>query len=312
MIKDTPIMETQLTQAVFQTDVARVAEHIASFIENKCVEFHRDGALVSLSGGLDSSTVLALTVRALGPERVKALLLPEKQGNPDALKFAHLVASRFGVETITRDISRILRALGTYNFILSRLPTRRARAKAYHTYITHHDKNPFLELAQGEGSEMMRRGFALYTMKQRARLVVEYLVSDQNNLLVVGSAHKSEDLVGLYVKFGVDDCADLMPLKNLYRSQILLLAEYLGVPDEVRQRKPNPDLIPGVEDKYLDMLGISSEVVDLVLYGLEHGMNDAEISMQTALPMDKVQEIRDLIKNTAHMRNASQAPDLDG
>ena len=142
-------------------------------------------------------------------------------------------------------------------------------------------------------------------------MFIDYLIAEQNNWLVVGAAHKSEDLVGLYVKFGVDDCADLMPLKDLYRTQILMLAEYLGVPEEIRTRTPNPDLIPGVEDKYLDILGIPSATVDLILYGLEHAMTDADISSQTGVPEKKVGEIRTLVKNTEHMRNASQAPDIE-
>jgi len=304
-------MDTSLTSSVFKMDVPKVTEEIAAFIERKRIELHRDGALVSLSGGLDSSTVLALTVRAMGAERVKALLLPEKQGNPEAEKYAHQVAAGFGVETITRDISRILKALGAYDFILPRIPTRQVRAFAIRTYFNQHGKNPFLELAHGEGDEMMRRGFAIYTIKQRARLLAEYLVADQKNLLVVGSAHKSEDLVGLYVKFGVDDCADLMPLKNLYRTQTLMLAKYLKVPEAVLQRTPNPDLLPGVEDKYMDMLGIPAETVDLLLYGLEHNMQDDDISAQLGIPREKVGEVRTLIKDTAHMRNASQAPSLD-
>jgi NAD+ synthase len=304
-------MGALLTPAVFQIDVAKVTEQIASFIETKRIEFHRDGALVSLSGGLDSSTVLALTVRAMGPERVKALLLPEKQGNPDAAKYAHRVASWLGVETITQDISSTLDTLGTYDFFLQRIPTRRARAFVLHTYFSRHGQNPFMELAHGEGDEMMRRGFALFTIKQRARLLVEYLIAEQNNWLVVGAAHKSEDLVGLYVKFGVDDCADLMPLKNFFRTQILMLAEYLGVPEEIRRRTPNPDLLPGVEDKYMDILGIPSATIDLILYGLERKINDAEISSQTGVLEEKVREIRALVSDTKHMRNASQAPDLE-
>lgn len=304
-------MKKILTPAVFQIDAAKVTEQIASFIEAKRIEFHRDGALVSLSGGVDSSTVLALTVRAMGPERVRALLLPEKQGNPDAVKYAQRVASWLGVETITYDLSRILGTLGTYDFILPRIPTRRARALAFQAYFSRRGQNPFLELAHGEGNEMMRRGFALFTIKQRARLVVEYLIAEQNNWLVVGAAHKSEDLVGLYVKFGVDDCADLMPLKNFFRTQTLMLAEYLGIPEEIRQRTPNPDLIPGVEDKYMDILGIPSATIDLVLYGLEHAMTDTDISSQTGVPEEKVREIRALVKDTEHMRNASQAPDLE-
>ncbi|HVP22158.1 MAG TPA: NAD(+) synthase [Anaerolineaceae bacterium] len=303
-------MELSLTPAVFQIDAAKVTEQISAFIEAKRIEMHRDGALVSLSGGLDSSTVLALTVRAMGPEHVKALLLPEKQGNPDADKYARQVAAWLGVKIIIRDLSSILSTIGTYNFVLSRIPSRQARALVFQTYFTHHSQNPFLEIARGEGDEMMRRGFSLFNSKQRVRLVVEYMVAEQNNLLVVGAAHKSEDLVGLYVKFGVDDNADLMPLKNLYRTQTLLLAEYLEVPEEIRQRTPNPDLIPGVEDKYMNILGIPPETIDLVLYGLDHGMSDSVISIQVGVPEKKVGEIRALVRDTEHMRTASQAPEL--
>ena len=257
------------------------------------------------------SAVLLLCARAVGRERVTALLMPEKQGNPEAEKYAHQAASWLGVETITRDLSPILKSLGTYDFILPRIPTRLGRALAVRTFFTQRGKNPFHQLAHGESNEMMRRGFALYNSKQRIRLVVEYLIAEQNNLLVVGSAHKTEDLVGLFVKFGVDDNADLMPLKNFYRTQTLLLAKYLDVPEQIRQRTPNPDLIPGVEDKYVDMLGISAEKIDLILYGLEHGMSDADIAVQIGIEEAKVAEIRSLVQATGHMRAPSQAPDGD-
>ena len=138
------------------------------------------------------------------------------------------------------------------------------------------------------------------------RLVVTYLLAEEHNLLVVGSAHKSEDMLGLFVKFGVDDVADLMPLKNLYRSQILQLAAYLGVPEEILARTPNPDLIPGVEDKYMDMIGLSYDTLDPLLYGLEHGLADEEIASQLGLPLEQVRQIRSVVSLTEHMRNPSQ------
>ena len=303
-------METLLTPDVFQMDVARVAAQITEFIEARRIELHRDGALVALSGGLDSSTVLALTVRAMGAERVKALLLPEKQGNPEAERYARQAASWLGVETLTRDLTPLLRSLGAYKSILPRIPTRRARAFAFQAYFKQRSRNPFLQLAHGEGNDLMRHGFAAINIKQRARLVMEYLIAEENNYLVVGCAHKTEDLVGLYVKFGVDDLADVMPLKNLYRTQTMSLAAYLGVPEEIRARSPNPDIIPGVKDKYLDLLGVPAGKIDLVLYGLEHGMPAAAIAEQTGVAGEMVTTIRELMNDTDHMRHPNLAPDL--
>ncbi|HOV06570.1 MAG TPA: NAD(+) synthase [Anaerolineaceae bacterium] len=305
------MMEPLLTTEVFQIDVARVAAQISEFIEARRSELHRDGALVALSGGLDSSTVLALTVRAMGAERVKALLLPEKQGNPEAVQYAHQVASWLGVETLTRDLTPILRSLGAYKSVLPRIPTRRARAFAFQAYFNQRSRNPFLQLAHGEGNPLMRHGFAAINIKQRARLVMEYLVAEENNYLVVGCAHKTEDLVGLYVKFGVDDLADIMPLKNLYRTQTLMLAAYLGVPEEIRSRSPNPDIIPGVRDKYLDLLGVPAGKIDLVLYGLEHQLPAAVIADQTGVEVEKVTALRDLMNDTDHMRHPNLAPEFN-
>jgi NAD+ synthase len=127
------------------------------------------------------------------------------------------------------------------------------------------------------------------------------------NFLVAGCAHKSEDMVGLFVKFGVDDIADIMPLKTLYRSHILQLAEFLGVPVEILNRTPNPDIIPGVSDKYMDILGLPCDMLDLILYGIEHGMNDEIIAAQLNLPEGRVVDIRNLIHQTEHMRSPSRS-----
>jgi NAD+ synthase len=196
--------------------------------------------------------------------------------------------------------------LGTYTFILSILPFRFLQDRATRAYLNATRTNPFIEIMNGGASFFRRSGFARFTSKQRVRLVVTYFIAKLRNLLVVGSAHKSEDMLGLFVKFGVDDVADLMPLKNLYRSQILQLASFLGVPEEIIQRTPNPDVIPGVNDKYVDILGLPANVMDLLVVGIERGMDDAEISTQLQLPLDKVHQVRELVRQTEHMRLPSQ------
>jgi NAD+ synthase len=296
----------KLDSGVFKIDAAAYVDRLCDFIRESQSALHRDGILVPFSGGLDSSTILLLCRRAVGSDHILALLMPEKQGNPEAERYARIVTGQYQIKTITRDISPILSSLGTYQFILSAVPFRSVQNWATQTYMKSTGSNPFLQIMQGKASDLERRGYAKYMTKQRIRAVMEYLVAEELNFLVAGSAHKSEDMVGLFVKFGVDDIADIMPLKNLYRSHILQLAEYLGVPAEILNRTPNPDIIPGVSDKYVDMLGLPYDKVDLVLYGIEHGMEDDLIAGQLNLPEKKVAEIRSLILDTEHMRTPSR------
>jgi NAD+ synthase len=297
-----------LDESAFAIDAERYASVIASFIAGAVKDLSREGVLVPISGGLDSSVVAALSVRAVGKESVTGILLPEKQGNPDATSYANLIAESLGVETYTVDISKALAALGAYDFALSKIPGRWLKARLVRSF---NRGNQILELNKGTASDLARRGAASFFIKQRVRLVATCKYAEEHNLLVCGSAHKSEDLVGLFVKFGVDDVADVMPLKHLYRAQILQLGEHLELPTEILERSPNPDVIPGVTDKYRDILGIDSAKVDLILLGIERGMKAGDIAGQTGVPERDVATIGELVRVTAHMRNPSMAPVFD-
>jgi len=297
----------KLDSEVFKINAAAYVDRLSEFISQNKAELNRDRILVPLSGGVDSSTVVALCARAVGSAQVTALLMPEKQGNPEAARYGQMVVQQFGVQSLERDISGVLSRLGTYSYIIPRIPFRGIQEWLSRRYLKATKRNPFLQIVKGDASALERKGYARYNSKHRVRLVTEYLVAEEGNYLVAGCAHKSEDLVGLYVKFGVDDNADIMPLKNLYRSHILQLAEYLGVPNEIIGRTPNPDIIPGVSDKYMDLLGLPSETLDLMLYGIEHGMDDDAVAGQLNLPAAKVGEIRDLVQRTEHMRTPSRS-----
>jgi NAD+ synthase len=297
-----------LDESAFAIDAERYASEIASFIAAAMSDLSRAGVLVPISGGLDSSVVASLAVRAVGKEAVTGLLLPEKQGNPEAEQYANRIAESLGIETQTIDISKALKGLGAYGFALSHIPGRKLKAALVHLF---NRGNQILELNRGTASSLARKGAASFFIKQRVRLAATYKYAEERNLLVCGSAHKSEDLVGLFVKFGVDDGADVMPLKNLYRTQILQLGEQLGLPAEILSRSPNPDVIPGVTDKYRDILGLESAKVDRVLLGIERGLETAEIAKQTGVPKREVATIEELVRVTAHMRNPSMAPVFD-
>ena len=300
----------KVSPAVFELDVPAVVGAIEQFISEQVTELDRAGIVVPLSGGLDSSTVLALCARAISPDRVTALLLPDSRGSRDALRFSRLVAGRLGVRVVVQNATRVNRAAGVYNFVGYRLPMRRLVARVVRTYLAGDANNVFLAGVRGTDHLLTRQALAAIYARQRLRMVMTYRYAELHRLVVVGTAHKSEDLLGLFVKFGVDDAADLMPLKGLYRSHVMRIAAAVGVPAEVLERSPNPEMLPGIDDKYLDVFGVPAPTVDLVLWGVEHGLSDAEIAHDITVDPAKVAELREAVRVSAHMRQPSRHPDL--
>jgi len=304
----------ELNEESLKIDCETISAKIQEFIKNQVKKLKRDGAIFGLSGGLDSTVVASLCVRALSKEKNLGLFMPEKEGNPQALKDGELVTKWLGIKTETVDITPELKAMGVYNFAFSKIPTRKLKEKATHIWYKQFEKkygeNPFFYGLEGVSDKLIAKGIAHFKAKHRMRMVLVYFYGESNNLLVVGAAHKSEDMTGLFSKFGIDNNADIMPIGNFYRTQIIQLAEYLGVPEKIISKPSSPDLIPGVEDKYVYLIGLPSAEVDLVLFGLEKNMDVEEISAQTKIPLSKVNYIKDLGERSYHMRHPSITPDL--
>lgn len=284
---------------------------IETFIRTKFIESKKKGILVTVSGGLDSSVAAALVTRAVGKGKVTALMLPERFGNPEANLYGKLIIKQLDIKSKKIYINPIIRGLKISDFLLTFLGGRafwQNRIEKVQQKKGDEVYNGYLKMLRGERLETFQKYTSKINGRQRARLLYAYKYAEDNNLLLVGATHKTERSVGLFAKFGIDDCADIMPLKNIYRSQILQIGQHVGVPAEILNRTPNPDMVPGVTDKYVSYLELPAQQVDLILLGLENKMTPKEIAEQIKVREEKVLEVQEIVRLTEMQRNPSLAP----
>ena len=131
-------------------------------------------------------------------------------------------------------------------------------------------------------------------------MVLLYLHGEIENRLVVGAANRTEYSIGYFVKHGCDDATDIMPLLNLYKTQVRELARYLNIPSRIIEKPPSPDILPGIIDE--EAIGIPYEKLDLILLALEKGWEIGEIAKVLEIEEEKVVYAKKLIQKSEHMR----------
>lgn len=296
---------------VFEINSQQWCEKIIDFIKKMYSKSFREGIVVPISGGLDSSVVAALCVRAIGNDKVVGLMLPERLGNPEARHYGIMIAKNLDIKTKTINISPILRGLGMNDPLLSVLSGREFWKDIINKNMQkrgHTVKGDYLASLKGILNIQGRKLVAKVGSKQRARLLATYKYAEENNYLVAGSANKTERMVGLFCKYGIDDSADIMPLKHIYRSQILQLAKYLGIPSLIIDRTPNPDILPGITDKYVGYFDLDSHQIDSIIFGVEDGLLDSDIANQIGVSESTIRYMREIIFLSNNYRNHELAP----
>jgi len=289
----------------------KVALSLENFIREYTEKLEREGAILGLSGGIDSAVIVALCVRALGPKKTLALIMPEKDSKKEHIQDALSFARKLNIEAKLIDITPYLEGLGVYKLfplgkLLSLGKLKGALVKkAYRFYERKTGKIPFLESLLGfkdkEYSSYLARGNAYYRAKHRLRMILLYLYGEMENRLVVGAANKSEYKIGYFVKHGCDDATDIMPLLNLYKTQVRELASYLNIPARIIEKPPSPDVMPGLtNDK--EVIRISYEKMDLILLTLEKGWKLSDIVEALEIKEDEVIYVKNLIQKSEHMR----------
>jgi len=305
--------EINLNEDAFKIDAQEWCRQIETFISDNLNLLYRDGIVVPISGGLDSSVVAALCTRAIGNKKVIGLMLPERLGNPEADYYGKLIAKHLEIPTMKINISPILRGLRTSNLFLSAISGRESWKDRVNSYLLKRNqtsKTLYMDALTGKLDASSRKLIAQVNSKQRARLLAAYKIADEHNFMVAGSSNKTEQMVGLFIKYGIDDCADIMPLKNIYRTQILQLAEYMKIPTDILHRSPNPDILPGITDKYQDYLGIDYLKVDLILLGMQMELSTNEIAKQLGIDNQIVMQIFGVVELSENSHSHALAPVL--
>jgi NAD+ synthase len=299
--------DTPLTPEALRLDAeSAVAGLVDGLSELVLRRLRKRGAVVAVSGGIDSSVAAALSVRALGAERVLALLLPESESSDDTLELSNLLVSHLGVESVVEDITPLLEAAGCYRrrdeAIAQVVPGYGTgwRAKLVLPSVLGSERLPIfsvvVESPEGEltqarlTADAYRAVVAATSFKQRSRKMLEYYHADRLDRAVVGTPNRLEYDQGFFVKCG-DGAADVKPLAHLYKTQVYQLAEHLGIPEEIRVRPPTTDTysLPQSQEEFY--FSVPYEVLDLCLYALNTGLPPASVTAASGLREEDVERV---------------------
>ena len=306
-------------------DPAQTVEQITAAIRHQIhIQLRRKGAVLGLSGGIDSAVTAALCARALGPQRVLGLLMPEQDSDPHSTRLGQLAAHSLGIETLLEDIAPILNAAGCYRrrddaarlvvpdygpgYKCKLILPDALSGAIYHIFwIAVEDPNGLQQRHRLPPAAYL--GIVAATnMKQRTRKQLEYYHADRLNFAVAGTPNRLEYDQGFFVKNG-DGAADLMPIAHLYKTQVYQLADYLRVPDEIRNRPPTTDTYSLAQTQQEFYFSLPYHKLDLCLYALNHGLSPADIAHAVALTPDQVQLIyRDIQGKRRATRYQHQHP----
>jgi NAD+ synthase len=265
-------------------------------------ELGRRGAVVAVSGGVDSGVCAALAVRALGPGRVLLLRLPERDIGGGASDLGLELAQSLGAPSEEESITAALEGLGCYRrrdaairmVVPDYEPTWRhklVRSAPTGGIIVF---SLVVERPDGTTEERVlpsaayRALIAATNMKQRVRKLIEYTWADQLGYAVIGTPNLLEFDQGFFVKGG-DGLADVKPIAHLYKTQVYELAQALGLPDAIARRAPTTETfsLPQTQEEFY--FGHPYERMDLLVWARDAGVSAGELAPHVGLVPEAVE-----------------------
>jgi len=315
----------EFSAEVLTIDLEKEAERIASRIRD-CMknQLKRRGIVIGISGGIDSSVTAALAIKALGKERVFGLEMPERHSAKETTSLSRSVIDHLGIDSLRIDISPILESVGFYRLydeaVRMVIPEYGDGWKSKVVTSSVFDNHGFSLLsvvAQPPfGANVKARLplkpyleiVAATNFKQRTRKMLEYYHADRLNFAVAGTPNRLEYDQGFFVKQG-DGTADLKPIAHLYKTQVYRLAEYLGIPEEIRKRPPTTDtysLAQGQDEFYFSL---PYGEMDLCLFGKNNGVEPSVVASAIGLKPEQVEKVyEDIDRKRATTRYLHMKP----
>jgi NAD+ synthase len=288
-----------------ELDPAEAAGNIIQAIREQVLgTLRRRGVVIGLSGGIDSSVSAALCRRALGPERVLGLLMPERAEGSESLRLGRLLAEALGIPHEVEVIGPALEAVGCYRWqadAIRRLVPEYDARWGFKLVVSAEARGlPVYQLVlqPPDGArrtlrlppDVLLELVAATNFKQRTRKMLEYAHADRLRYAVVGTPNRLEHDQGFFVKGG-DGAADLKPIAHLYKTQVYALAAHLGIPEEIRARPPTTETysLPQTQEEFF--FRVPLETLDLCLYAHDRGISAQAVAEEVGLTPAEAQAV---------------------
>jgi NAD+ synthase len=262
-----------------ESELEATREHLEAFVERMVDRAGAEGAVLGLSGGIDSTLTAHLAVGALGPDRVHGLVMPSEVNAADNMSDAERVARDLGIEYDVVDIGPI------YDAFVEAFPDEETERRV--------ETDP-LRTAAGN-------------VRVRIRAVLDYFVANAENRLVLGTGNRSEALTGYFTKYG-DGAVDCHPIGNLYKQQVRQLAAYVGVDDDLVNKTPSAEMWTGQTDEA--EMGLDYDTLDAILaLHVDGPLSRAATVRQLGVSESQIDHVVDLYERSAHKRSVPPSPE---
>jgi len=251
-------------------NLEEVSTVIKDFIKTYVENSGCKGVVIGLSGGIDSALTAVLCKQALGKKNTLCLFMPDDTTPDSDIKHQQVLTKKFGLSCKTINVSGIVKTMS-------------------------------------ESCAVKPDRLALANMKARIRMALLFEYANMTSSIVCGTSNKSELLVGYFTKYG-DGGSDIMPIGDLYKTQVRELARYLKIPEEMVCKPPTAGLIRGQTDEV--ELGCSYDTLDKILMGLERKQSISDVAKNAGVKKSEVERIKKMRIKSQHKRQSPMIPKL--
>ncbi|MFC6753333.1 NAD+ synthase [Halorubrum tibetense] len=267
LLSDDPPIDLRMSESELET----TRDRIVSFITDLVADAGTEGAVLGLSGGIDSTLTAYLAVEALGPEGLHGITMPAAVNDPEVMSDAERVADELGIDYDVIEIQPIAEA--------------------------------FFDAMPEAADDRMATG----NVYVRTRAVLNYFVANAENRIVLGTGNRAEAMTGYFTKYG-DQAVDCNPIGNLYKMQVRQLAAHVGVPRDLVMQEPTAGMWDGQTDAA--EMGLDYDTVDAILaVHVDGGLSRSATIRELGVPTEAVDRVVELYERSAHKRSMPPAPE---